>query len=305
MRPLFHAIVRFNIPVKTSLTLFHSYISPIALYNAENWMSFSDKQIQNFSIESIFEHIANNKSDILHHKFLKYILGVSASCHNMAIYGETGETPLSLKGLRLMLNFWHRVNNLPENSLAKKALLENINFRTNWIITIEKLLGNLGLTEVTENTMAFKSKTKEGLASKFSDYWCKTVSSDSSRLRFYKSVKNKHEFETYLNLPIFEQRKIITKLRCSDHPLQIEKGRHYDLPPEIRFCRICPLKAVETEEHFLTSCTFLYRYKPKYNLVDITDAKASILDTEPAILGSYLFEAFSERKRYQEWFGLE
>ena len=32
MRPLFQAIARFNIPVKTSLTLFHAYIAPIALY---------------------------------------------------------------------------------------------------------------------------------------------------------------------------------------------------------------------------------------------------------------------------------
>ena len=175
-------------------------------------MTFSDKQVQNFSNESIFKHIADNKTDILHRKFLKYILGVSSSCPNMSIYGETGEIPLSLKGLRLMLNFWQRVTNLPENTLAKKALRENINLRTNWIITIEKLLGNLDLTEVTENTLTFKSKARQALASKFSSYWCRTVSSDSSRLLFYKSLKNKPEFETYLNLPSFEQRKSITKL---------------------------------------------------------------------------------------------
>lgn len=305
MRPLLHVIARFNIPVKTSLNLFHSYIAPIALYNAENWISLSDKQIQNFTTESIFLLISDNKTDILHRKFLRYILGVSPSCPNMAVYGETGENPLSLKGLRLMLNFWHRINNLPENTLAKKALLENINLRTNWIITIEKLLGTLGLTEVTENTLAFKRKTKQALASQFSDYWCKTVSSDSSRLRFYKSVKNKPDFETYLNLPLFEQRKSITKLRCSDHLLQIEKGRHHNVASELRFCRICPLKVVETEEHFLTNCTFFYRYKLKYNLLHITDAKAFMLHTEPAKLGSYIFEALSERKKYQEWFGLE
>ena len=74
---------------------------------------------------------------------------------------------------------------------------------------------------------------------------------------------------------------------------------------ELRFCRICPLKVVETEEHFLTNCTFFYIYKLKYNLLHITDAKAFMLDTEPAKLGSYIFEALSERKKYQEWFGLE
>ena len=169
-----------------------------------------------------------------------------------------------------------------------------------------KLLGNLDLTEVTENnTNTFKWKTKKALASKFTGYWHKTVISDSGRLRFYKSVKNKLEFEPYLNLPAFEQRKCITKLRCSNHSLQVEEGRHHNILPENRMCRICPLKEVETEEHFLIRCTFFYRYKPKFNLQTITSAKSFMLETEPDILGSYLSEAFCERKRYQEWFCLE
>ena len=114
--------------------------------------------------------------------------------------------------------FLHRVTNLPDNTLAKKALLENIALRSNWIITIEKLLGNLALTDVTENTLTFKRKAKQAIISKFSEYWCKTVESDSSRLLFYKSVINKLEFENYLNIPLFDHRKAITKLRCSDHP---------------------------------------------------------------------------------------
>ena len=47
-----------------------------------------------------------------------------------------------------MLNYWKRVSALPERSLAKKALIENANIRTNWIVTIEKLLGCFRLTHV-------------------------------------------------------------------------------------------------------------------------------------------------------------
>ena len=83
------------------------------------------------------------------------------------MYGETNETPLTLKGFRLMLNFWQRVTNLPDSSLTKKALLENIALRTNWIITIEKLLGNLALTEHIENMCTFREKARDVIQTKF------------------------------------------------------------------------------------------------------------------------------------------
>ena len=74
----------------------------------------------------------------------------------MAMYGDTNEQPLTMKAFRLMLNFWHRVTNLPDTTLVKKALLENINLRTNWIKTIEKLLGDLSLTDTIDETYKFK-----------------------------------------------------------------------------------------------------------------------------------------------------
>ena len=125
------------------------------------------------------------------------------------------------------------------------------------------------------------------------------------RMLFYKSIKNKLEFETYLDIPSFEGRKAIAKVRCSDHSLQIEKGRHKKTPRENRICNFCPLKVVETEEHFLTTCTFYYRYKPKYELQTMDNAKDLINNTDPTVLGKYLAEVFSERKKYKEWFGID
>ena len=115
-------IARFNIPVKTTLHLFRTYISPIMLYNVENWAILNDKKIENFANNSIFADIADSKSDTI--KFLKYTLGVSKSCPNLAVYGETGDTPLSLKGYNLMINYWHRISRQDDNTLVKKTLKE-------------------------------------------------------------------------------------------------------------------------------------------------------------------------------------
>ena len=273
MRPLMNSIARFNIPVKTSLNLFHAFISPIILYNAENWGILTEKKLENFPT-TIFTGISDSKADILHRKFLKYILGVSKSCPNLAIYGETGELPLSLKGFRLLIIYWLRLTNQPDNNLAKKALLENITLRTNWIKTVEKLLGYFSLTDAIGNPLLFNKRAVSSIQVKFTDFWNKTKQEETSnRLQFYKAIKNDLKFEEYLTIPTFESRKVITKIRCSDHQLQVEKGRHHNVPRENRICKLCPLDEMETEDHFLMRCTFFDRLKLKHYIPLVNDSK--------------------------------
>ena len=84
------------------------------------------------------------------------------------------------------------MTNLPDTTLVKKALLENINLRTNWIKTVEKLLGDLSLTDTLDETYKFKVKTRETMEKRFSEYWKRSVNEDTARLLFYKSIKNEH-----------------------------------------------------------------------------------------------------------------
>ena len=74
--------------------------------------------------------------------------------------GDTGEVPLSIKGYRLMINFWHRIRGLSDTTLVKKALLENIEIRSNWIRTIEKLLNVFEIQFIADNKQ-LKVKTKK------------------------------------------------------------------------------------------------------------------------------------------------
>ena len=60
---------------------------------------------------------------------------------------------------------------------------------------------------------------------RFSEYWNTSVNEDMARLLFYKSIKNEQGFEPYLNIPNFENRKSIARLRCSNHSLHIKQGR--------------------------------------------------------------------------------
>ena len=105
---------------------------------------------------------------------------------------------------------------------------------------------SLDLTYVTHNSTALKEKTKLSLISKYKSFWLTSLRDEtSSRLQFFKGIKHEFQFEKYLKIPSFEHRKAITKIRCSDHPLEVEQGRHKNIPREGRICKICPSKEVE------------------------------------------------------------
>ena len=299
MRPLLSAISRFNIPTKTAISLFHTLIAPIMLYNAENWMTLSDKKLQTFTLgRSTFDE--KSKVNTIHKKFLKHILGLNKSSPNLAVMGETGEIPLLVKGYRLMVNFWHRIRGLPDNSLVKKALVENTKMRSNWIIMIEKLL-NIFEIQFTENNKLFKTKSKKNYDLKYIEYWENNlINFDAPRLHFYRYVKKSFGYEGYLDIGNFQWRKSISKLKCSSHILQIEKGRHINQPREERLCKLCNLNEIETEEHLLLRCTFYDTLRTKYDMTTNTDSNTLLTNTPANVMGQYLTDAFATRKEALE-----
>ena len=59
-----------------------------------------------------------------------------------------------------MLQYWHRINNLPDETLVKKDLLENTDIRSNWIATIEKLISCFNLSDSTQNATKLRCDAK-------------------------------------------------------------------------------------------------------------------------------------------------
>ena len=123
----------------------------------------------------------------------------------------------------------------------------------------------------------------------------------TSKLRFYKLFKKNFEREPYLNLvPDFQMRKIISKFRCSDHVLNIEKGRHSNQKVEQRKCKMCN-KSIEDEIHFLNNCekyrTLRDRYfggmPGVYNWVKFVKCREKVTAFK---FGNYLTKSFKLRK---------
>ena len=180
--------------------------------------------------------------------------------------------------------------------------LEHVDLRTNWLKTVEKIIGKFQLADSIQNENTIRKKCKDTTESSFKTFWKEQLrDQENSRLQFYKSIKADWETEKYLKLENFEYRKNIAKLRCSDHILEIVKGRHKEIPRLDRKCKLCRLQEVETEEHFLTKCVFFQKHRTKYGL-NTDDPGSFMQTTDPTILGQFISEAMEFRKKFYEWF---
>ena len=72
--------------------------------------------------------------------------------------------------------------------------------------------------------------------------------------RTYSLLKTQIGYENYLSkIENIQHRTAFTKLRLSNHCLEIEKGRYQRIDKNNRFCPFCP-KSIEDEKHFLLQC---------------------------------------------------
>ena len=97
----------------------------------------------------------------------------------------------------------------------------------------------------------------------------------------------------------FHQRKLVSKLRCSDHALETEKGRHKPANvrkrKEERFCIYCDKNAVEDEKHFLYDCTLYDELRKQYHIWR-DETYALFLKDNSSKTKDFIFKAFSLRE---------
>ena len=76
------------------------------------------------------------------------------------------------------------------------------------------------------------------------------------KIRTYKLFKTSFKKENYLSLLLDKQSLFsFSRLRISNHKLEIKLGWYKNIPPEERYCRLCNLYQVEDEFHFIMSCS--------------------------------------------------
>ena len=125
-----------------------------------------------------------------------------------------------------------------------------------WTTSIENKLSEIGMRgsflvkDRQAHTKAFIRMKDIFHQGAFSD-----IQNVGSKLRTYSIFKTEIGLEQYLTeITSIKDRTNLTKLRLSNHPLMIEKGRHLGITdPNLRYCPFCPGQ-IEDECHFLLEC---------------------------------------------------
>ena len=76
-----------------------------------------------------------------------------------------------------------------------------------------------------------------------------------NKLRMYATLKGSFKREPYIDLvQSRNQRSWLSRLRCSAHHLEIEKGRWNKIPVNDRVCTLCQSGEIGDEYHFAMKC---------------------------------------------------
>ena len=235
----------FHTHITTTLHLLDTLIKPIILYASDFW--------------GCLKLPKDNPIEKFHHMACKHILGVQKHTTNLGVLLELGRVPLQTYAIKAAIQNWERIKSKQVNAHLKASYENAIEDNLPWISNIKHTLDKNGMTCFYMNSYNDKppfihKKISQKISDIFHQEAFSTITNEQSKLRTYGILKKEIGFERYLHeIKNPSIRKSVTKLRLSNHSLNIEIGRYKKLHKQQRFCPFCP-SDIETEIHFLIEC---------------------------------------------------
>ena len=88
---------------------------------------------------------------------------------------------------------------------------------------------------------------------------------NSSKCSMYRHLVDNFCIQYYLTKPLDTYcKQLITRYRTSSHSLYIERGRHNNVPRNMRICNHCSLNDIEDEFHFILKCPLYKDLRKRY-----------------------------------------
>ena len=210
----------------------------------------------------------------LHLGYLKHVLQIKRSSCTPALYADCGRFPIIIKQKCQIIQYWHRLLNLPENHILSYAYRSQLKLHRlgydNWCKHVKDILLAIDMKQVWEQQSIDQSilfMIKEKLYHDFMNTTLENIKNPDlhPKLRTYKLFKQEYKLENYLTqLKDLQYIKALIRFRISSHNLRIETGRYervrlpngeiIKLEANKRICKICDSNNVEDEIHFLLEC---------------------------------------------------
>lgn len=240
---------------KLTIKLFDSLIKPILLYCSDFWGCFESTIKETSPLET------------LNTTLCKQLLGVKKHTSNVACKLELGRYPLYIDAIKNCIKNWSRIHAGEACNMIQ--LVQKQFSQSNesiWTNSIKETLfkNGFGYIFCDKETLTKKEidmkipKIILRLKDCAAQNYFATIESQS-KLTTYVKYKNEFKMEGYVTNSCFKARQQLSKLRLSDHKLEIEVGRYKrpKMPREKRTCPFCP-NSLEDEYHFVATCP-LYR----------------------------------------------
>ena len=199
-------------------------------------------------------------------RFLKRVLSLNRNVTSAWLYGELGRFPLSILRKIRIIKYWFKICTQTGSFMHKFSCdyyVADLNHSNSWFANVKHLLSDLGFMYLWNNPDVNTGHKSTIIQRVYDQYvqQCFSKIGFSSKLCLYYSYKDSFVLEDYLtHVNNDKYRQALCKLRCSDHKLSIEIGRHNNIPRDGRLCQFCNMNVVEDEYHFLLVC-------PKYSIL--------------------------------------
>ena len=192
----------------------------------------------------------------VHLNFCKNILGVGKKTSNNMVYFELERLPLTVKMKLRIFKYWIKLKTT-ENCILKTCYENLVARNDRWILQIKSELSSLGLSYIcSENYIDFNvfSIIKQKLLDVHKQHVLENIIR-SPEGYLYQHLIDNFCLQTYLRKPIDRKYlRLLAKFRLSNHPLNIEIGRHRNIVKSERTCKCCHLHDIEDEFHFILKC---------------------------------------------------
>ena len=298
--------------MKSVFKLFDALIVPVFSYGCQVWLycTYLFKLITNGQInkdpKNSLKKIAKDPTERIHLKLLKWTLGVNKKASNIGCWGDSGRMPMVLQLVKQTFDFQKRLEALDQNDsscLVRHAYVDQRDLGLPWFAALQSYLHNGSLT-ANSPSVAVREATKHI----FEELWLSSVT-NSSKLKFYSMVKFDVGYEPYLSLADPNKRKVIAKLRTSNHRLNNETGRYINTKSPSsadtilwkKCCKICSSNdaeylaslpffepILEDEQHVLVSCPLYHHVR--LSLPD--EIKSTVISWEPGKLVTLFSDLF-------------
>ena len=217
-------------------------------------------------------------------RFCKDVLGVQRQTSNTGVLLELGRLPLTQYAKKNCIKNWRRIHIQGKaNKLVLLSHRESLIKKLIWSESVSVCLNTMGIQVPKRGKKLLEVSAWDRMSNIFYETTFVEMNREGSKLRRYKLLKTNIGWEGYLDeVKNFSRRRVITKIRLSNHRLMIEKGRHENLQRVDRVCPFCTQRVVEDEPHFIFDCPTYSHLRaqlylaieeifPLFNLLPIAD----------------------------------